>query len=136
MNKEIQMRRRSVRVCFLALGLALSLFLPRRGTAQTAPTNGQPPAAAKAAAPIDLTGYWVAVITEDWRERMVPPAKGDYLNIPITLKAKNMADNWDPAKDEAAGEQCRSYGAPAIMATPTRLHITWQDDNTMKVETD
>ncbi len=98
--------------------------------------RAQAPASAKAAAPIDLTGYWVTIIAPDWRERMIPPAKGDYLAVPITLAAQKIADAWDPAKDEAAGLQCKSYGAPALMATPTRLHITWQDDNTLKVETD
>jgi len=91
---------------------------------------------AKATAPVDLTGYWVTIITPDWRERMITPAKGDYLAVPVTAAAQKIADAWDPAKDEAAGEQCRSYGAPALMATPTRLHITWQDDNTLRVETD
>jgi hypothetical protein len=91
---------------------------------------------AKAEAPVDFTGYWVTIITPDWRERMITPAKGDYLAVPITLAAQKVADAWDPAKDEAAGEQCKSYGAPGLMATPTRLHITWQDDNTLKVETD
>ena len=67
---------------------------------------------------------------------MVTPAKGDYESVPITLEAKKVGDAWDPAKDEAAGEQCKAYGAPAIMAVPTRLRITWQDDNTLKVETD
>jgi len=90
----------------------------------------------KAAAPIDLTGYWVSVVAQAWRWRMVTPAKGDYQSIPITVEAKKVGDAWDPAKDEAAGEQCKSYGAPALMAIPTRLHITWQDENTLKVETD
>jgi hypothetical protein len=67
---------------------------------------------------------------------MVTPAKGDYAGIPITIEAKKVGDAWDPAKDEAAGEQCKSYGAPALMAVPTRLRITWQDDNTLQVETD
>ena len=90
----------------------------------------------RAAAPIDLTGYWVSVVTQDWRWRMVTPAKGDYQGIQMTPEARKIADAWDPAKDEAAGEQCRSYGAPALMSVPGRLHITWQDDNTLKVETD
>jgi hypothetical protein len=101
--------------------------------------GGGPPAVSrtpKAAAPIDLTGYWVSVVTQDWRWRMVTPAKGDYMYIPINLEAKKVADAWDPAKDEAAGEQCKSYGAPALMSVPGRLHITWQDENTLKVETD
>lgn len=93
-------------------------------------------ASAKTAAPIDLTGYWVAIITPDWRERMIPPARGDYLSVPINLAAKQVADAWDPSKDEASGQQCKSYGAPTIMSTPTRLHVSWQDDNTLMVDTD
>jgi hypothetical protein len=54
----------------------------------------------------------------------------------MTIEAKKVADTWDPAKDEAAGEQCKSYGAPALMSVPGRAHITWEDDNTLKVETD
>jgi hypothetical protein len=54
----------------------------------------------------------------------------------LTPDAIKIVDAWDPAKDEAAGEQCRSYGAPALMSVPGRLHITWQDDNTLKIETD
>lgn len=95
-----------------------------------------PTTSPKAGAPIDLTGYWVSIVTQDWRWRMVTPAKGDYLGVPITVDAKKVADAWDPAKDEAAGEQCRSYGAPALMSVPGRLRITWQDDSTLKVETD
>ncbi|MEQ1884745.1 MAG: hypothetical protein ABL967_06760 [Bryobacteraceae bacterium] len=98
--------------------------------------GGGAPPSAKAAAPIDLTGYWVAVISEDWRWRMVTPAKGDYASIPLTKEGKALADTWDPAKDTAAGEQCRSYAAPGLMRLPARFHITWQDDNTLKVESD
>lgn len=90
----------------------------------------------RGASPIDLTGYWVSVVTQDWRWRMVTPARGDYGSIPITVEAKKVGDAWDPGKDEAAGEQCKSYGAPALMAVPTRLRITWQDETTLKVEAD
>jgi hypothetical protein len=130
-----QLSRRTIRAsCALlssvaALG-AVVLLQAQRGS------GAQPPAPARDAAPIDLTGYWVSVVTQDWRWRMVTPAKGDYLNIPMTQEAKRVADTWDPAKDEAAGEQCRSYGAPGLMSVPGRLHIGWQDDNTLRVETD
>ena len=106
-----------------------------RGTPPVDSAQGKPPSA-RASAPIDLTGYWVSVVTQDWRWRMVTPAKGDYASIPITIEAKKVGDAWDPAKDEAAGEQCKSYGAPAIMAVPTRVRIAWQDENTLQVETD
>jgi hypothetical protein len=91
---------------------------------------------ARAAAPIDLTGYWVAVVNEDWRYRMVTPPKGDYRGVPITKAALQIVNAWDPAADEAAGEQCKSYGAAAVMRLPARLHITWQDDNTLRVDVD
>jgi hypothetical protein len=54
----------------------------------------------------------------------------------MTDAAKKVADAWDPAKDEAAKLECKYYGAASIMWQPTRLHITWQDDQTLKVETD
>jgi hypothetical protein len=88
------------------------------------------------AAPVDLTGYWVSIVDEDWRFRMVTPSPGDYQGVPMTAEARKVADTWDPAKDEAAGEQCRSYGAPALLRVPEHLHITWQDDQTLKMETD
>jgi hypothetical protein len=90
----------------------------------------------KAMAPLDLTGYWVSVVTEDWLYRMVTPKKGDYTSVPLNAEGRKMADAWDPSKDEAAGNQCKAYGAPALMRIPGRLHITWQDDSTLKVETD
>src|SRR6266853_4917673 len=124
--------------------LLLSASVHAAGQAgQTAPPGpggagrgNQPPRPAKAAAPIDLTGYWVAVISEDWRWRMLTPAKGDYASIPINLEAKKVADTWDPSRDDAAGDQCKSYGAPGLMRAPTRLHLTWQDDDTLKLESD
>jgi hypothetical protein len=99
--------------------------------------GGPPPAAtAKAAAPIDLTGYWVAVVNEDWRYRMVTPQKGDYKGVPITLEALKIVNTWNPAADEAAGDQCKSFGAGAIMRVPGRIHIVWQDDSTLRLDTD
>jgi hypothetical protein len=95
-----------------------------------------PPSTPRSAAPIDVTGQWVAVVTEDWRWRMVTPARGDYASVPLTAEAKRVADAWDPARDEAAGEQCRAYGAPGLMRSPTRLRISWLDADTLKLETD
>jgi hypothetical protein len=92
--------------------------------------------AAKDSAALDLTGYWVAFVTEDWRFRMVTPRKGDYQAVPMTEQARKIANAWDPAADEAAGNQCKAYGAAAIMRAPARFHFTWQDDNTLKVESD
>jgi hypothetical protein len=96
--------------------------------------------AAKRQAPEDLTGYWVSVVTEGWRYRMITPPKGDYGTgtwpVPLNAEGIRVTNAWDPAKDEAAGEACRAYGGGGIMRIPGRLHITWQDDNTLKVEFD
>jgi hypothetical protein len=118
---------------FVAAALVLSVVRLETPAESAQATAARSP---RAAAPIDLTGYWVSIVTQNWRWRMVTPPKGDYLGIPITVAAKKVADAWDPAKDEAAGEQCKSYGAPALMSVPGRLHITWQDDNTLKIDTD
>ena len=94
------------------------------------------PRSAKAAEPVDLTGYWVSVISEDWRWRMVTPLKGDFASVPVNTEGRKAGEAWDPVKDEAAGLSCKAYGASAIMRVPGRAHITWQDENTLKVELD
>lgn len=110
------------------------------GIAATAPAQnragGAPPPTPRASAPIDLTGYWVAFVSEDWRVRMITPPKGDYNRVPLTPEARTLADAWNPAADAAAGEQCKAFGAAAIMRVPTRLHVTWQDDTTLRLDTD
>lgn len=127
MNRGVKGERwGAIAVVVLALG----------GAVQAQRGNAQPPATARAAAPIDLTGNWVSMVTQDWRWRMVTPPKGDYRGIPMTPEALKVAAAWDPARDEAAGEQCRSYGAPALMSVPGRVRISWQDAETLKVETD
>ncbi len=95
-----------------------------------------PQKTAREEAPIDLTGYWTAVVTQDWRWRMVTPKKGDFPGIPLNAEGKKLANAWDPAKDEANGDQCKAYGAPGLMRMPTRLHIAWQDDNTLRIDAD
>jgi hypothetical protein len=103
-------------------------------SAQQAPA--QPPRNARSVAPVDLTGYWVSVITEDWRWRMTTPARGDYASVPLTNEARRAADTWDLAKDEASGNACKPFGVGNIMRMPGRLHITWQDETTLKLEFD
>ena len=119
------------------------------------------PSTARSMAPIDLTGYWTAVVTEDWHVRMLTAAKGDFGsgvagtienpgvgfvgagpnpsaqgNIPYTVAGAQAAMKWDPARDEAEGHACKAYGAGGIMRQPTHLRISWQDDHTLKVEAD
>jgi len=125
------MRNRiTLRLLALAIPVVLSLVAqpPRRG-------RGGPPPTPKATSPIDLTGYWVSIVDEDWRFRMVTPAPGDYNGVPMTPAAVRVANTWDPDKDEAA-DPCKSYGAPALLRVPGHLHITWQDDQTLRLDTD
>jgi hypothetical protein len=95
-----------------------------------------PPATARAGAAFDMTGYWVSEVTEKWRYRMLVPDKGDYQMVPLNPDGRKVADAWDPARDQATGEACRSYGAVGLLQVPGRLHITWQDDNTLRLDTD
>jgi hypothetical protein len=127
--------RRNVRCAWLVT-VALEIAMAGSPAAQGRGAPPGPPPTGKNAARIDPTGYWVALVTEDWRHRMFTPPKGDYDSLPLNPAGRAKADAWDPAKDEAAGEQCRAYGAAGVMRLPTRLHITWQDDMTLKVETD
>ena len=90
----------------------------------------------KDAAPIDLTGYWVSIVSEDWRFRMLTPPKGDFPNFLLTPEGAKLANAWDPAKDETSKDHCKAYGAPNIMRVPGRFHITWADDRTLKIDTD
>jgi hypothetical protein len=116
-------------LALVALALPLVAQPPAGG-------RGGPPPTAKAMAPIDLTGYWVSIVNEDWRFRMVMPPPGDYQGVPMTAASRKVADAWDPAKDEAAGELCKAYGAPALLRVPEHLHFTWQDDKTMRLDAD
>jgi len=131
----------------IALGFAIALVAGLTAAAQQPPAapaaapGGQaappaPPRTPRTIAPIDLTGYWVALITEDWRWRMLTPPKGDYASVPINDEGRRVADSWNLAKDEGAGLACKPYGVGNIMRMPGRMHITWQDDTTLKLEFD
>jgi len=119
-----------------AIVLLLLLVLAGPTAVRAQQQGGTAARSARDAAPIDLTGYWVSYVTENWRYRMVTPARGEYRRIPASPAALPLINAWDPAADERAGNQCKSYGAGAIMSVPGRLHITWQDADTLRIETD
>jgi hypothetical protein len=120
------------RIAATALLLATQAYIQAQGRGGPPPGPPQP---AKVAAPIDLTGYWVSLIVDEWRFR-VTPQKGDIPYLPLNAEARRIANEWDPAKDEADGKQCKAYGAVGVMQRPGRLHITWDDDNTLRIEAD
>ncbi len=127
-------RRKAARYGACVAAVAALYVLPAALQAQG--RGGRPLPNGKEGARVDLTGYWVSVVTEDWRWRMVTPPKGDYASVPLNAEGRKVADTWDPAKDEASGNQCRAYGAAGIMRIPTRLHITWENDTTLRIDTD
>ena len=118
----------------LAAGLVLGLARP--AAAQFGFGGGAPQGPAREVAPIDLTGQWVAIVTEDWRFRMTVPPANDFPGLPLNQAARAVAAAWDPAADEVAGESCKAYGAGGIMRMPTRLRIDWAGDSTLQIETD
>jgi hypothetical protein len=130
MSREDAVKKAVAAVGAVVAVLALSPLLRAQG----------PPAAAPAtprdSAPIDLTGYWVSIVSEDWRFRMVTAPTGDYPNVPLNAEGKKAAGAWDPARDEAAADHCKAYGAPNIMRVPGRFHITWANDAALKIDTD
>jgi len=99
---------------------------PRSGAAQTP----------RSSAPIDLTGYWVAVVSEDWRHRMATARKGDFESLPLNAEGRRVANEWDLAADNAAGMQCKAFGVGGLMRQPGRLEITWADDDTLQIDFD
>jgi hypothetical protein len=120
--------------------LTIAVLMFAATSAAQAPTGGRagapPPRTAKASALYDITGDWVAVVTEDWRYRIMTPRKGDYVGVALNQEGRKLADSWDPAKDEAAGDQCKGYAAPSLMRLPGRIRLSWQDEQTLKLESD
>ncbi len=112
---------------------AAALVLALLGVSAGAqPPNAGPPPSPRAAAPLDFTGQWVAIVNEDWRWRMMTPPKGDYPGIPLNAEGRKVAEAWDPAEDGS----CKAYGAPGLMRMPTRLRIRWDGDDVIEIRTD
>ncbi len=124
----------------LAIGLLLtSSFMSERVLAQRgggAGRGGGPPRSARESAQFDPTGYWAAVVGDDWYIRMVTPSKGDYRGLPLNAEGRKVADAWNLDADKAAGQACKPFGAAGLMRLPGRLHITWEDDSTLRIDFD
>jgi hypothetical protein len=130
------MRKVTIGMTFRVMAIVVgTLAITHAYPLAQAPQRGQQPQTARSprdAAPIDLTGYWVSIVNEDWRWRMVTPPKGDYASVPLNDEGRKVADTWQPALDG----RCEAYGAAALMRMPTRVHITWEGDTVLKIETD
>src|SRR5690606_32885022 len=56
--------------------------------------DAERPLSARDAAPIDITGHWVSLITDDWVYRMITPRRGDYSYVPLNDDGRRVADSW------------------------------------------
>jgi hypothetical protein len=113
-------------VLMLTVGFA-GVALAQRGPAPSSPRES---------APIDLTGQWVSVVTEDWRHRMATPRRGDYESVPLNAEGRRVADGWDLEQDNSAGLECKAFGVGGIMRQPGRLRIDWDDESTLRIDFD
>lgn len=117
----------------LAVGLCVAIAA---GVNPALAQRGEAATPGRATAPVDLTGYWVSVVFEDWKFRMVTPGAGAFDGIPLNAEGRRVGEAWDPDADRAAGEACKAYGAPAIMRLPGRFRISWENDTTLRIDTD
>jgi hypothetical protein len=129
-------RKRSARRTVFAVAAALAAGTAGAQIPQGTPPPPEEPRSARESQPIDLTGHWVAVVTEDWQWRFVTPIVGDYTAVPLNAHGDEVARAWDHDADLAAGERCKAFGAAHIMRLPTRLRIEWQDDEALRLDWD
>ena len=125
-------RKPSPRTLVPAMACVLCLTA---GTPRLAAQRGAPPSA-EAAAPIDLTGTWVSVVSEDWRHRMMTPRPGDFESVPLNGEGRSTANAWDLDADNANGLQCKAFGVGGIIRQPGRVRIAWADENTLELDFD
>ena len=120
--------------------LAAAALVPlagQGGRGAAAPTAQAPAPTAQAAAPIDLTGYWVSIVTRRLALAHGHAAQGRLREHPDhrgSQEGRRRVGSRPRTKPPASS--ARRTARPASCACPTRLHITWQDDTTLKVETD
>jgi hypothetical protein len=131
---------RQVRYASIPLCLAIAVLVATVGRLDVAGQGrgraAGPPMTARQAAPIDLSGTWASVVTEDWRWRMVTPPRGDVASIPVNGEGRKVAASWNLEADNASGNQCKAFGVGGLTRQPGRVRISWQDDQTLKLEFD
>lgn len=72
-----------------------------------------PPPTGHAGAVIDLTGYWVSIVDEDWRWRMVTAPKGDFASVPLNAEGRRVGGLWDPARTSPTAVNAKLTAPPA-----------------------
>jgi hypothetical protein len=123
--------------CWLCLGSAGAVTPPLAGPDNPPPDKNAPhPATPRAAAQFDMTGNWVSIVSMDWVYRMTVPPKGDAGSVPVNDAGQKATDAWDAAQDVKNGATCKAYGAGGLIRRPGRIHISWADDRTLRLEFD
>jgi hypothetical protein len=74
-------------VTTVVLMVATLGFAGQRGQGGRGDTAAAPPPTPQASALIDITGYWVSLVVDEWRFR-VSPQKGDILYLPLNNDAR------------------------------------------------
>ena len=97
--------------------------------------GGGPAASPREAAPVDLAGTWVSLVTEDWIERMSPDSPGSGTGGGFGGGGGGGRGGGGP-EPAASQDPCAAYGAGGIMRVPGRVRISWQDDDTLLMELD
>src|SRR3954468_6610933 len=95
----------------LVAGLVLLAVASLQSRAAAQARGGVPapnPPTAQSTAPRDFTGYWMSMVTEDWRWRMVVPIKGDFNSVPLNADGRKAASAWDPSLESKPEEQCKA----------------------------
>jgi hypothetical protein len=63
---------------------------------------------------------------------MVTAPRGDFPGIPLNPAGREASLAWDPETDGS----CLAFGAAGLLRMPTRVRISWDDNATLKLETD
>jgi hypothetical protein len=128
--------RRIAWAASMCVVVAFALGNERKAGAQFGPPPPPDLRSARERAPFDLAGQWVAVVTEDWRWRMVTPPVGDSASIPLNPHGLAATAAWDFELDRRESNFCRAYGPPGLIRQPTRLRIDWEDADTLRLQFD
>jgi hypothetical protein len=126
--------RRRADLCAIACGVALCA--PTSTIVAQPPGSGADARSPRERALIDITGQWVSVVNEDWLWRMLTPPAGDTASIPLNAEGRAVALAWDPERDIAEMRPCRAFGPPGLIRRPTRIRVSWEGDDTLRLDFD